>query len=91
MLPFPFCYVSMNFAFTGIIRDPLTTFNFLMSFFSKLVCIAFFTFFVALFVEYFWVGKFLFLYEGANIVRRWGSGDDAASWVGIFPGLETSH
>ena len=30
-------------------------------------------FFVALFVEHLWVRKFLFLYEGANIVRRWGS------------------
>ena len=35
-------------------------------------------FFVALFVEYFWVIKFLFLSEGAIIIRRWGCGDDAA-------------
>ena len=42
-------------------------------------------FFVALFVEYFWVRKFLSLYEGANIVRGWGSGDDAAGWVWGIP------
>ena len=34
-----------------------------------------------MFVEYFWGIKFLFLSEGANIVRQWGSGDDVAGWV----------
>ena len=48
-------------------------------------------FFVALFVGYFWVRKFLFLFEGANIVCRWGSGDDPVGWVWAFLGLETSH
>ena len=77
LLEFSFSCVSTNFSFEGIIGDPLTTFNFPMSF-SKLVCILFFAFFVALFIEYFWDIKFIFLSEGANIVRLWGFGDDAA-------------
>ena len=40
---------------------------------------------MALFVKYFWVIKFLFISEGTNIVRRWGSGDDAAGWVWGIP------
>ena len=42
-------------------------------------------FFVTLFVEYFWVIKFLSLSKGANIVRRWSFGDDAAGWVWGIP------
>ena len=44
-------------------------------FFSKLICISFFVFFVALLS---WVIKFLFLSKVANIVRRWGPDDDVA-------------
>ena len=40
---------------------------------------------MALFVEYFWVIKFLFLFEGENIVRQWGSGDDVTGWVWGVP------
>ena len=39
----------------------------------------------SLFVEYFWVRKFLFLFEGAIIIRRWGSCDDDASGVWDIP------
>ena len=39
------------------------------------------SFFVALFVEYFWVREFLFLFGGVVINRRRGSGDDATSGV----------
>ena len=42
-------------------------------------------FFVALFVEYFWVGKFLFLFEGAIIICRWGSGDDIVGGLWDIP------
>ena len=42
-------------------------------------------FFVALFAGYSWVIKFLFLSKVANIVRRWGSNDDATSWVWDVP------
>ena len=34
-LQFSFSYASMNFSFKGIFGDPLTTFNFTMSFFLK--------------------------------------------------------
>ena len=46
---------------------------------------------MALFVEYVWVRKFLFHSKGENVVCRWGSSDDVVVWVGVFPGLETSH
>ena len=48
----------------------------------RLICVVFF---VALFVEYFWVRKFLFLFEGAIIIRRWGSSDDAAGGMWDAP------
>ena len=54
-------------------------------FFSKLVCISLFAFFVALFVGYSWVRRFLFLSKVTDIVCRWGSGDDAAGWVWGVP------
>ena len=86
LLQFYFSRASENFSFKGTIGDPLTTFDFLMSFCnSNLVCIAFyvfvfvfflffvfcfcFFFFVVLFVEYSWVRKFLFIPEGAIIIR----------------------
>ena len=71
LLQIPFSCVFVNFYLRGIVGDPFTTFNFPVSFFCKLVCISFFVFFVALFVEYFLVRGFLFLPKGANIVRRW--------------------
>ena len=79
LLQFYFSYVIENFSFKGIIRDPLTTFNFPMrKFDSNLVCLAFFVLFsVALFVEYFWVRKFLLLSKDVIVIRWWGSGDDA--------------
>ena len=43
---------------------------------------------MALFVEYSWVRKFLFLIEGPIIIRRWGFGDDAASGVWDIPRFE---
>ena len=49
--------------------------------FSKLVCISFFAFFVALFARQSWVRKFLFLSKVANIIHQWGSSDDATGWV----------
>ena len=73
LLQIPFSRVSMNCSLRGIVRDPFTTFKFSVFFFSKLVCISFLAFFVALFVEYFRVRKFSFLPKGANFVRRWGS------------------
>ena len=83
LLQFSFSCASANFSFKEIIGDPLTTFDFSVSFCnSNLVCIAFsMLFFVAPFVKYFWVRKFLFLSEGAIIICRWGFGDDA---VGSF-------
>ena len=83
LLQFSFSCASTNFYLKGIIEDPLTTFDFLVSFCnSNLICIAFFvSFFVALFVEYFWVREFLFLFEGAIINRRWGSSDDVVGGV----------
>ena len=84
LLQFHFSYSSANFFFKGIIGDFLTTFDFPVSFCnSNLACIAFCVvfFFLALFVEYSWVIKFLFIYEGAIIIRQWGSGDDDASGV----------
>ena len=75
-----FSYASANVSFKEIIKDPLTTFDFSVSFCnSNLICIAFSVlFFVALFVEYFWVRNFLLLFEGAIIICRWGSSDDVA-------------
>ena len=49
--------------------------------FYKLVCISFFAFSVALFARQPWVRKFLFLSKVANIIRQWGSSDDAIGWV----------
>ena len=65
----------------------MITFDFPMSFCnSNLVYIDFFVFFfVALFVEYSRFRKFLFLSEGAIIIRWWGSSDDAASCVWDIP------
>ena len=64
----------MNFSFKGIDGDPLTTYNFSISFFffflNSFVSPSLHFFFVALFVEYFWDINFSFLLEGANIVRR---------------------
>ena len=40
---------------------------------------------MTLFVEYSWVRKFLFINEGAIIIRQWGSGDDATSGVWDIP------
>ena len=54
-------------------------------FFSKLVCISFFAFFVALFAGYSWVRKFLFLSKVANIVRLWGFDDDVPGLVWGVP------
>ena len=42
-------------------------------------------FFVALFVEYFWVRKFLLIYENANVIHRWGFGDDATGGMWDVP------
>ena len=42
-------------------------------------------FFVALFVDYFWVRKFFLLFEDAIIIRRWGSGDDVAGSMWDVP------
>ena len=42
---------------------------------------------MALFVEWFWIRKFLFLSEGANIIRQWGYGDDAPGCVWGIPNL----
>ena len=39
---------------------------------------------MALFVEWFWVRKFLFLFEGVDIICQWGSDDDAP---GCFLGI----
>ena len=55
-------------------RRPLDNFQFsgelyFILFFKKLICVAFFVFFVALIVEYFLVRKFSFLSKGENIVR----------------------
>ena len=50
----------------------------------RLLCVCVFVFvffFIALFVEYYWVIRILFLSECSIIIRRWGSGDDAASDV----------
>ena len=44
-----------------------------------------FFFFLALFVEYFWVRKFLFLSKGAIIIHSRGSGDDIADDVWDIP------
>ena len=80
LLQFSFSCASANISFNEIIGDPLTTFDFSVSFHnSNLVCITFSVlFFVALFVEYSWIRKFLFLSEGAIIICQWGFGDDAA-------------
>ena len=66
LLQFSFSCDSVNYSFERIIKDPLITFDFSISFCnSNLVCITFFVlFFVAPFVEYFWVIKFWILYEG---------------------------
>ena len=73
LLQFYFSCVSANFSFKGIIGDPLTTFEFLVSIYdSNLICIAFFVlFYVALFVEYFWIRKFLLLSDDAIVIYRW--------------------
>ena len=80
LLQFYFSRVSANFSFKGIIGDLLTTFDIPVSICdSNLICIAFFVlFYVALFIEYFWVRKFLLLSKDAIVIRRWGFGDDTA-------------
>ena len=40
---------------------------------------------MALFVDYFWVRKFLFLSEGAIIIHSRGSGDDTTGGVWDIP------
>ena len=40
---------------------------------------------MALFGEWFWVRKFLFLSEGADIICQWGVGDDAPGCVWGIP------
>ena len=40
---------------------------------------------MALFVEWFWVRKFLFLSESADIIRQWGAGYDAPGCVWGIP------
>ena len=83
LLQFYFSCASANFSFKGIIRDRLTTFDFPVSICdSNLICIAFF---VAMFVEYFWVRKFFLLFEDAIFIRRWGSGDDAVGSMWDVP------
>ena len=79
LLQFYFSCASAKFSFKGIVGDPLMTFNFPVSFCnSNFVCIALIVlFFVALFVEYFWVRKFFLFPKDAIVIRRWGSGDDA--------------
>ena len=71
LLQFSFSSAPANFSFKGIIRYPLTTFEFPKSFCnSNLNCIVFLVLcFVTLFVEYFGVIKFLFLSEGVIIIR----------------------
>ena len=44
--------------------------------------------FLALFVEWFWVRKFLLLSEGADIICQWGAGDDAPSCVWGIPSFK---
>ena len=87
LLQFYFSYVSTNFSFKGINGDPLTTFDFPVSICnSNLVCIAFFVlFFVALFVEYFWVRNFFILFKDAIIIHQWGSGDDVTGGMWDVP------
>ena len=87
LLQFSFSYASAKFSFKGIIEDPLTTFYFPMSFYnSNIICIAFFVlFFVALFVDYFWVRKFLFLFYDVISIRRWGSSNDVAGGIWDVP------
>ena len=54
LLQFYFSYASANFLFKGIIRDPLTTFDFLVSFCnSNLICITFFVLFFFIFYLFF--------------------------------------
>ena len=40
---------------------------------------------MSLFVEYFWVRKFLLLSQDAIFIRRWGSGDDVAGGMWNVP------
>ena len=82
-----FSCVFANFSFKGIIGDPLKNFDFLVSIYdSNLVFITFFMLFsVALFVEYFWVRKFLLLSENVIVIRRWGSSDDATGGMWGVP------
>ena len=40
---------------------------------------------MALFIEWFWVRKFLFLSKGADIIFQWGSSDDAPGCVWVIP------
>ena len=92
LLQFSFSCASANFSFKGIVKVPLTTFDFPVSFsnsnlvcWPSLCCSFFFLFFFALFIEYFWVIKFLFPFEGAIIIRRRSSGDDVACGVWDIP------
>ena len=87
LFQFSFSLASANFSFKEIIGDLLTTFDFSMSFCnSNLACIAFsMLFFVAMFVEYFCVKKFLFLSESMIIICRWSSGDDVTSGFWDIP------
>ena len=74
----PFSCVSANGSFKGIIREPLTTLDFLVSFFKTRLYRLFRSFFVALFARYSCIRKFLFLCKVVNIIRQWGSDDDVA-------------
>ena len=42
-------------------------------------------FYVALFVEYFWVIKFLLFLKDAIVIRWWGSGDDVVGSMWDVP------
>ena len=88
LLQCPFPYAPADLSFIGIIRDSLTTFNLLVSFFIfclyRLLCfcflffVFFFVFFMALFVEWFWV-------RSADIILQWDAGDDAPSCMWGIP------
>ena len=84
LLKIPFSCISVNFSLKGIIRDPFTTFNFLLSFY-KTRLYRLFTLFVTLFTGYSRVRKFLLLSKVAKIVHWWGSDDDAVGWVWGVP------
>ena len=99
LLQFYFSRASENFSFKGTIGDPLTTFDFLMSFCnSNLVCIAFYVF-VFVFVFFLWscLLSILGLESFCSFLRVQSSFACRVlvmmlpTVCGIFPGLGTSY